>query len=293
MRIKFIQKLIDKIRNKKQKENNFINEDFMNIFETLLYYIPSSQAPRPNIVSPIDTIKELQNSSKNIARFGDGEISLINKRGIPFEKYSPELAQKLSDILKNNQDNLMVGINYHYFYPKYNPQMWDEISDFAKMFYIKNVPSLRRNLIKSINLNTKYYSSDLYLKEYAQEVYRESKKIWNNKDIVLVTCENLIKNIKYDIYSNAKSIKYIFIPNKYCYSKTEHVYQEISKYGKDKLYILQAGPAATVWAAELENIGGGYRALDLGHLQKQYDFYKRGIDMSKSENIIKMYGVDE
>lgn len=277
MRIKFIQKIIDKIRNKKQKENNFSSEDLIDMFETLLYSIPNSNVLRPDVISPIDTIKELQNSSKSIARYGDGEISLINKTGIAFQEYNPELGQKLFRILKNNQNNLLVGINYHYFYPEYDIL---SASNLAKEFYIKNVPSLRRNLLKFINLNSKYYSADLYLEKYKEQTFIESKKIWDNKEIVLITCENLIKNIKY-----------IFIPNKNCYSETKYVYQEIEKYGKDKLYILQAGPSATVWASELANMG--YRALDLGHLQKQYDFYKQGIDMSKSENVVKMFGVDE
>lgn len=296
MQIKFIQKIIDKIRNKKQKERNFSsenyikfkNEDLINIFETLLYFIPNSNVLRPDVIPPIDTIKELQNSSKSIARFGDGEIFVINKTGIAFQEYNPELGQKLFNILKNNQDNLLLGINYHYFYPEYNTI---GSSNLAKEFYIKNIPNLRRDLLKIINLNSKYCSADLYLAKYKEEAFIESKKIWDNKEIVIVTCENLIKNIKYNIYSNAKDIKYIFIPNKNCYSETQYVYQEIEKYGKDKIYILQAGPSATVWASELANMG--YRALDLGHLQKLYDFYKQGIDMSKSENVVKMFGVDE
>ncbi len=288
MRIKFIQKIIDKIRGKKQIEDNFLSEDYINIMENILYLIPNSQVTRPKIVSPLDTVKELQNSSKSIARFGDGEIMIINKTDIPFQNYNHKLGQKLFSILKNNQDNLLVGINYHYFYQEYDPA---KMSKFSKEFFVKSLPQFRRDLLNLINLKSKYYSADLYLGEYAQEIFMESKKIWNNKELVLITCENLIQNIKYDIFSNAKNIKYIFIPNKNCYSKTKYVYQEIEKYGKDKIYILQAGPAATVWAAELADMG--YRALDLGHLQKQYDFYKQGIDMSKSENVIKMYGVDE
>ena len=111
-----------------------------------------------------------------------------------------------------------------------------------------------------------------------------------NKEIVIVNCKNALANIKYNIYDNAKQIDYIYIPNKNCYTKTEVVFNEIEKYEKNKLIILQAGPAAKIWASELNQ--KGYRALDLGHLQKQYDYFKKDIDMSKSENISKMYAPD-
>ena len=284
MRIKFIQKIIDKIRKKKQNNINIIN-----ILETVLYYIPNSSVIRPFMYSPIETIRELQNTNKSFVRFGDGEILLINKNSIPFQQYDKDLSEKLKQIIKNEQKDLMVGINFHYFYPQdYNPCL---ISEISKEIYIKEVPKYRCKLLELIDIKHKYYSSDLYIDKYKKEVFEESRKIWDSKEIVIVNCKNAIKNIEYDIYDNAKKIDYIYISNKNCYSDTNFVYNEIEKHGKDKLYILQAGPSAKVWAAELAL--KGFRVLDLGHLQKQYDYYKKGIDITKSENVKKMYAPDE
>ena len=50
-----------------------------------------------------------------------------------------------------------------------------------------------------------------------------------------------------------------------------------------------AGPTAKVLVYDLTV--AGYRALDLGHLMKAYDFFKRNIELN-SNNILKFYMPD-
>lgn len=47
-----------------------------------------------------------------------------------------------------------------------------------------------------------------------------------------------------------------------------------------------AGPTAKALVYDLTLVG--YRALDLGHLMKAYDFYKKNIQLTAS-NIVKFY----
>lgn len=53
------------------------------------------------------------------------------------------------------------------------------------------------------------------------------------------------------------------------------------------------GPTANVLVADLTQCG--YRALDLGHLAKSYDWHKRGIDLNDNDgqNAVKFFASDE
>ncbi len=66
--------------------------------------------------------------------------------------------------------------------------------------------------------------------------------------------------------------------------------KKLLEFDKNTSIVLMAGPAAKVWASDLTKVG--FRALDLGHLAKSYDFYKRKIP-NTGENELKFWGVDE
>lgn len=52
------------------------------------------------------------------------------------------------------------------------------------------------------------------------------------------------------------------------------------------------GPTANVLASDLTKVG--FRALDLGHLAKSYDWYKKGIDVKNNgENSAKFFYIDK
>lgn len=70
------------------------------------------------------------------------------------------------------------------------------------------------------------------------------------------------------------------------------VFLRLMGYDKSYTHILMCGPTANVLVADLTK--AGYRALDLGHLAKSYDWHKKGIDMSKSgDNVVKFFDPDE
>lgn len=64
-------------------------------------------------------------------------------------------------------------------------------------------------------------------------------------------------------------------------------------YDKDFIHILMCGPTAKVLVVDLTDMG--FRALDLGHLAKDYDWYYKGVDIynTTAQNSAKFVAPDE
>lgn len=260
---------------------------YEDILENFLYYLPDSQIFRPEILDSKRTIQLLKTSHCSLARFGDGELMLISGKDIPYQVYDEELAEKMKEILLNKQKNLLVGINHWYFHCKYNPKQ----ENYSRSFELFTMPIFRKMLLNHIDINTIYCDAGFTgLEQENNELFENLREIWNNKKILIITCENAIKNIKYNIYDNASMINYLFVPNKNAYSEYKNVLTEIKKYEKDTLIILMCGPLAKILASDFSK--QGYTALDLGHILKSYDYNKREIKKNP-ETTIQFYSPDE
>ena len=61
-------------------------------------------------ISLDETLDELLNNKKSIARFGDGEFKIIFGKDIGFQKFNEKLKDKLLLVLNSNIPNLLIGI---------------------------------------------------------------------------------------------------------------------------------------------------------------------------------------
>lgn len=86
------------------------------LIETILYELPNSGVKRPKIKTTDETINELINSDKNIVRYGDGEIIVLDGGGIPFQKADMKLAQRLREILNSGDENILIAVDRRYYY---------------------------------------------------------------------------------------------------------------------------------------------------------------------------------
>lgn len=126
------------------------------LIEHILYAIPNSGIKRPTILSGEETLNEILTTNKNIARFGDGEIMVMNGNDIPFQKADKTLTMRLRDIFANPHPNLMIGINRRYYYPNPMTEIIEQTNPIYKNFELYAVPKMRQMLTKYINYNTQY-----------------------------------------------------------------------------------------------------------------------------------------
>lgn len=293
--IKYLSKI--NLKDNILKTSNYITQEnfdkaINNTIESLKYEIPNNlwNIKKPNIIDYNDTLDILCNTNKSIIRFGDGEIIIINKGSIGFQEYDEVLSNKLKEILISNDNNILIGINYHYYYPSV-----DLLHDYVKYVYRSFVNDFRDNLNKFIDINKQYYTAGITcmyttFKEWDFEYwYNKFRTIWNNKNITIICGDRIFKNIKYNIFDNAKNIEYLYIPSINAFSQYNDILEKSKTINKDNIIIIIAGPTAKVLAYDLSKIG--YRCLDLGHLAKDYDAYKIKLETNK-QNIGKFFEPD-
>ena len=211
----------------------------------------------------------------SICRYGDGEFDLVMGKSIGFQKWNPKIANRLKEILINNDSNVMVAIPkiFKRDFTNYN----DRARDFWEGYYRENFIKISKN----INRDKYYYSSQVtrfYIdaedKSICDERIKSLKKIWDNKDVLIVEGYQTRMGIGNDLLDKAKSIKRILCPAENAFDKYEEILNNCLKFQKDCLILIALGPTATVLAYDLGN--KGYHALDIGHIDIEYEWYLKG-----------------
>lgn len=225
----------------------------------------------PKVKTKEETLKELIESDKSITRFGDGEFNLIWGESLPFQEFSGKLQTRLKEILIADNENLLVAI----------PDVFGSLqvyNDGAANFWRKFVVANRERLYKILNLDKQYFDTettrpymDLADKSKVGEYFKDFKKVWNNKNVVFVEGEMSRLGFGNDLFDNCKTIKRIICPARSAFKFYDKILEECKKLPGDTLFIIALGPTATVLAYDLSQMG--YRALDLGHIDIEYEWF--------------------
>lgn len=252
--------------NNKDNLNEYLVKKIIYL-ENELQNIRAYLQPKLKILSLDSTMDELLKSNKSLTRFGDGEIGLMfGKFEVGFQKHNPKLSSRLLEIINNNNENLITCIGEYYN----NCESFD-IKDESTWLHF--VTKTKRELYNAILNFNKIYGNT--------EVTRNSKnvlkfkKLWQDKDVVIVEGEATRIGVGNDLLDNVKSIKRILCPKENSFDKYDEILKACNKIDNSHLFLIALGPTATVLAYDL-TVGGGYRALDIGHLDIIYECYLRG-----------------
>ena len=247
-------------------KNKGLDEKLANLLYELADPRTLERVKLPKVLNLYDSLYALVDSNKSLARFGDGEFKIMMGENINFQQYDAKLAKRLGDVLKNDLDNLMVGIPDTFGYCS---------SDYFRRVLV----SCRDYLYKYMNFDKTYVDAFLTRQSKfdsetkGKDYYKNLKKLWENKDIIIVEGEGSRLGIGNDLFSNANSIKRILCPIKDAYSKYDEIFGVCKKQPNETLFIIALGPTATVLAYDL--CKSGYRALDVGHVDTMYEWFLR------------------
>lgn len=220
-----------------------------------------------------ETIDVLLNTGKSMVRFGDGEIVMIKGGDLILQKASPEIAEGLAGILAYPYDDLIVTI----------PGIFETLSDHrreSRQFWRDHLLFCRKTYERYCNPDRVYYStfvSRCYY--YAADrsgcgaQFAKIRKIWENRDIVVVEGERTHNGVGNDLLDTAHSIERIICPPSDAYKAVPAILDACMAYGKDRLFLLSVGVAAKFLAVAL--FERGYRVLDIGNLDMEYEWYVR------------------
>lgn len=216
----------------------------------------------------------INDNGASLVRFGDGEVDIMNGHGIPYQVYNEQLALKLKEILHVQSDGkLLVGIpDVFQNLERYNgaaQHFWKNHLETYKRFY---GPSLTSRWYVTTFVSRPYI--DLINKEEAIDSFQKIKSLWTQRDILIVEGSTSRSGVGNDLFNNTSSISRIICPSHHSFVKYEQIMESIREHGKGKLILLMLGPTAKVIAYECYK--EGYQALDIGHIDSEYEWFIRG-----------------
>lgn len=224
----------------------------------------------PQVIDEFKTIDALL-EGRSIARFGDGEIKLINGGNCVSQKANTLIAAELSDILLKPQAACLTGI------PNIeggkSPKDW---------FWNKYHTS--KKLTDLYNPHKQYHSSFITRPDSAPwidtpQYWQKVVKLWAGKRVLLIT-GGRSSALRVDTMPEAESIIEMRGPETDAYSFIDKMEEEaIHLRGTYNTAILCLGPTATCLANRLAR--AGIHALDLGHIAIYYRRHLKGEPMDK------------
>lgn len=255
-----------------------MKQKIKDILGAILYFLYEKDILHNKIkVHSIDeTIDELLHTEKSMVRFGDGEIVMIKGRDLVLQKAQPEIAEGLKKILVYPYDDLIVTI----------PGVFDTLSDHTKesrQFWRDHLLMCRKTYEKYCNPDRVYYSTFIsrcyYFakdKNRCAQWYDGIRDIWKDRSVVVVEGERSHNGVGNDLLDRAAGVERIICPPKDAYGSLNRILEACMQYDKDRMFLLSVGVAAKFIAMEL--FEKGYRVLDIGNLDMEYEWYVRGAD---------------
>lgn len=229
------------------------------------------------ILNSFDSIQYIIDNHCSVSRYGDGEFSVMWGGGNGFQKPNERLAKLLKKVIEaNDVQNHMIGIPIYIkdFSSLRNPYAFWPVFVTKNFYKLQNLLSCSRIYLNTQMTRFYYEVND---RSKCAEHLCLLKKIWNNRDIVIVEGNQTRSGVNNNLYDNVKSIQRILGPATNAIDLYDEMLDAIIKnISKDKLILLSYGMVATVLAYDLAKLG--YWAIDIGHLDIEYEWFIRKAD---------------
>ncbi len=241
----------------------------------------------PTVMNTEKTIEKLLESEVSMSRFGDGELSLADGYSIRYQKADKRLKKRLRQILKSKAPQCLICISDVF-------GDMEERSEENRRYWEDYVKKMRWNVYRKLDMKKTYYNTTatrvykpLADKSLAGVRFEKWKMLWQDKDVVFIEGAQTRLGVGNDLFSNARSIRRIIGPPENAFDKYDELLDFASSLDKNVLIILALGPCATVLSYDLSMLG--FRALDLGHIDIEYEWFLR----ENSETVIETKYVNE
>lgn len=230
---------------------------------------------RWNIRDKEETVEKIL-QGYSISRYGDGEFSMIiSPKNISFQEYDSILSKKLFEVLNSSLENHLVAI----------PTPLIKVDNLIKgdgWYWSKYYFQKKKYLDKILDKNKVYYDAMIsrfympYLEKTKNiKVIEKLKNYFENKDILILEGENTRFGLGNELLKKSKRIRRIILPARDSFSKYNEILEEVkNNYSQDVLLLIALGPTATVLAYDFCKLG--YQALDVGHMDIEFEWYLAG-----------------
>lgn len=239
--------------------------------------IKEDMFPLPIIKSSDELLNILLKENKSLARYGDGEFSIMGgtKRS-NFQRLDEELAKRLQEVIRSEEDGLLIGIADNY------GNLEKYTSDAAKAIRVYMSVSTRQLHWKYLKEDKIYY--DAYLtrpyiiykdKKSTMSRFQKIKLLWEKKKVIIVEGAKTRFGVGNDLLDNARKVERILAPAVNSFDRYDDILHAALKFAdKDILFLVALGPSAGVLVYDLYK--NGYQAIDIGHLDIEYEWFIHG-----------------
>ena len=231
----------------------------------------------PKIADWKATISEIVEKGKSLSRFGDGELDLALGRGNSLQERDKVLSLRLKEVLTSDLENLLIAI------PDVYGSMEGRTEEFKKCFRHHLANGGREQVYALLDFERTYFDAfitrpykDFTDKSMAEDKFEAIKQIWKGRDITIIEGEWTRLGLGNDLLAGAKTCERILCPSINAFQRYDLILQEAKKVDKSRLILIALGAAATVLAYDLAK--EGYQALDIGHIDVEYEWFLRGED---------------
>ena len=205
----------------------------------------------PRVAGEFDTVRELL-AGRSIARFGDGELKILEGSGYVREDRNSRLTKEMRRLIAGPHKDCLVGIpTLDPAGPKYMSWLRHE-SRFCR--YVAHDDGRR------------YHSAFITRPDSAadpietREYFELLSRLWVGRERVVVLSERVSKLLAC-VRTMAASVIHVECPRRSAYAIINDLEQSIVK-AKPSIALLSCGPTATCLANRLA--GRGVQGVDLG-----------------------------
>lgn len=236
------------------------------------------------ILDDENTVNEIIKNKKSLSRFGDGEFKwMIGAKQVSFQENDKELQKKLLNIINNQNEELIIGI----------PRALNSLSNLNKnakkewklfiLFYYNSIKKYLNKKSSYADTNITRFYIDYIDKSECLNKINNIKRIWNNREIIIIEGKKTKLGVGNNLFDNVKSLNRIIAPSENAFKSYNKILEFAKKQEKDKLFILSLGPTATVLASDLSK--AGFQAIDIGHIDIEYEWF-----LMKAESKVPIEG---
>ena len=229
-----------------------------------------------SVLSIDQSLDYLLEKGASVVRFGDGEMDLIAGRSIVYQDFDPELSARLREMMSMESDErLMVCLSD--VFPGLERYSIDA-QNFWSLNHLPHFLEKYKNICRAPWYGSTFISRpyiDLEDKTPSAGYFAKLKQLWQDKDLLIVEGLTSRSGVGNDLFDGAKSIKRIICPSRNAYSKLEAIKQAVREQADNRLILTMLGPTAKVLVYDL--VQEGYRALDIGHIDSEYEWFQMGV----------------
>ena len=227
-----------------------------------------------SVLSIDQSLDYLLEKGASVVRFGDGEMDLVAGRSIVYQDFDPELSARLREIMSmESNERLMIclpdvftGLERYSIDAQnfWKVHLYYHLADYQEI--------CRAPWYGSTFISRPYI--DLEDKTPSAGYFAKLKQLWQDKDLLIVEGLTSRSGVGNDLFDGARSIKRIICPSRNAFSKLESIKQAVREHADNRLILTMLGPTAKVLVYDL--VQEGYRALDIGHIDSEYEWFQMG-----------------